>query len=220
MTPRSWREARRYVLPALVAGTALLLARRREAWVAFGVAGVVAGFFRDPERQLVAAPEVVYAAADGVVDAVDAAATDPWVPGEDAVRISTFLSLHNVHVNRSPVEGQITATEASKGGYAPAFLGRSQANARNRLAIDGKIGRVVVVQISGMVARKISCWVLPEDSVTAGQRIGLIHFGSRTDVLLPAGSVDVLVRPGDRVRSGITPLARHHEKKGTTCGST
>lgn len=222
MTPLSWREARRYVMPALVVGGVLSLARRREAWLAYGAAGFAAWFFRDPERHLQAAPDVVYAAADGVVADVDHMARDPWIAeGEgDAVRISTFLSLYNVHVNRSPVAGHVEAVEEIKGGFAPAFLSRSHTNHQNRLAMDGNAGRVVVVQIAGLVARKIGCWVRPRDIVTAGQRIGLIHFGSRTDVILPAGHAEVLVAPGDRVQAGTTPLARYHAKKGTSCGST
>lgn len=220
MTPRSWREARRYVLPTLAVAAALLSARRREAWLAFGAAGSFAWFFRDPERQTMPDPDVVYAAADGVVAEVDPAARDPWVCEGDAVRISTFLSVHNVHVNRSPVAGQVEAVEKTGGSFAPAFLVRSGANHKNRVAMDGKAGRVVVVQIAGMVARKISCWVQPRDTVTAGQRIGLIHFGSRTDVLLPADSTEALVAPGDRVRAGVTPLARYHSNEGVSCERT
>ncbi len=220
MTRRSWLAARRYVLSALIVGGALTLFRRREAWWAFGAAGSVAWFFRDPQRQLCPDPDAVCAAADGVVTEVDPAATDPWGPGRDAVRVTTFLTLRDVHVNRSPVTGQVAAVEEVKGGFAPAFLGRSRTNRQNRVAMDGEAGRVVVVQIAGMVARAISCWIQPRDQVTVGQRIGLIHFGSRTDVILPAGSADVLVAPGDRVRAGVTPLARYHATRGTPCGSS
>lgn len=219
MTARSWREARRYVLPTLAVGAALLSARRREAWLAFGAAGSLAWFFRDPERHTVAEPDTVYAAADGVVAEVETAASDPWVCEGDVVRISTFLSVYNVHVNRSPVAGRVRTVEQTGGGYAPAFLGRSSANHKNRVAMDGRAGRVVVVQIAGIVARKISCWVRPLDTLAAGQRIGLIHFGSRTDVLLPADSAEALVAPGDRVRAGVTPLARYPANEGVSCGS-
>lgn len=220
MTRRSWREARRYVLGALIVGGALLLARRRSGWVAVGAAAAAALFFRDPERRLVPDPDIVYAAADGVVAGAVSLVSDPWMPGGEAARISTFLSLHNVHVNRSPVHGRIVDREEIRGGYAPALLGRSEANYRNRLAIDGPAGRVVVVQIAGTIARKIACWVQPGDDVSAGQRIGLIHFGSRTDVLLPVGRTQVLVAAGDRVRAGITPLARYRGTGGRVCESS
>lgn len=220
MTRPNWQEARRYVLPALTAGYALLLARRRAAWLAFAAAASVAWFFRDPDRPLSAEPDVVYAAADGVVANVDHAADDPWVPGERGLRVSTFLALYNVHVNRSPVAGQIVAVQPVTGSFAPALLSRSRTNHKYRLILETNAGRVVVEQIAGMIARKISCWVQPLEQVTAGQRIGLIHFGSRTDVILPAGSAEVFVRPGDHVRAGVTPLARYRAEQGDSCGSS
>jgi len=160
-------------------------------------------------------PEVVYAAADGVVTDVEEA-HEPWIPGSEAIRISTFLSIHNVHVNRSPVEGNVTKMEEIPGGFLPAFLGGSKGNYQNRLAIDGPKGRAVVAQIAGAVARRISRWVEIGDGVTTGQRIGLIHFGSRTDVLLPAGRANPLVSPGDLVRAGSTPLARYRKEEGAS----
>lgn len=208
MTRQSWNEAKRYVLTPLFAGALLLALGRRSGWLGVLAAAVAALFFRDPERPLVPEPGVVYAAADGAVTGVEKV-RDPWLPGGEAVRISTFLSLHDVHVNRSPVSGRVVGVEEVKGGFFPALFERSGENHRNRIAIDGEFGRVVVVQISGMIARRIACWVGAGDRLRAGQRIGLIHFGSRTDVLLPAGSAEVLVRPGERVRAGATPLARY-----------
>ncbi|MDQ3913325.1 MAG: phosphatidylserine decarboxylase [Actinomycetota bacterium] len=214
MSRRSWSVARRYVLGPLVLGAALLIAgRRRSGLSALGTAGAIAAFFRDPERPLDPEPGVVYAAADGFVTEVEEA-HEPWIPASEAIRISTFLSIHNVHVNRSPVEGSIAKMEEIPGRFVPAFLGGAKdENRQNRLAIDGARGRAVVVQIAGMVARRISPWVEIGEGVETGQRIGLIHFGSRTDVLLPVGSAEPLVRPGDRVRAGQTPLARY---KGET----
>ncbi len=216
ITQRSWQTARRYVLVPLLLGVGLLLAgRRRSGLLATGTAGAILLFFRDPERPLDPEPDVVYAAADGIVTDVEDA-HEPWIPGEEALRISTFLSIHNVHVNRSPVQGSITKMEEVAGGFLPAFLGGSKGNYQNRLAIDGPQGRTVVAQIAGAVARRISRWVEVGDSVAAGQRIGLIHFGSRTDVLLPAGSADPLVSPGDLVRAGKTPLARYRKGESTS----
>jgi phosphatidylserine decarboxylase len=210
---RSWQVARRYVLVPLSLGVALLLSGRRSGLFGIGAAGAILMFFRDPERPLDPDPSVVYAAADGFVTDVEEA-HEPWIPGGDALRISTFLSIHNVHVNRSPVEGSITKMEEVAGKFVPAFLGGSKdENHQNRIAIDGPKGRAVVVQIAGMVARKISRWVELGERVAVGQRIGLIHFGSRTDVLLPTGSADPLVRPGDRVRAGVTPLARYRKEE-------
>jgi phosphatidylserine decarboxylase len=216
ITRRSWLIARRYVLVPLFLGAVLLSTGRRSGLLAIGAAGAILMFFRDPERLLDPDPDVVYAAADGFVTDVEEA-HESWIPGSDALRISTFLSIHNVHVNRSPVEGSVTKMEEVAGKFVPAFLGGSkEENHQNRIAIDGPKGRAVVVQIAGMVARKISRWVEIGEHVAAGQRIGLIHFGSRTDVLLPMGSADPLVRPGDRVRAGVTPLARYRKGEGTS----
>ena len=212
---RTWLIARRYVLAPLFLGVVLLSRGRRSGLLALGVAGAILMFFRDPERPLDPDPNVVYSAADGFVTDVEEA-HEAWIPGGDALRISTFLSIHNVHVNRSPVEGSVTKMEEIAGKFVPAFLGGSKdQNHQNRIAIEGPKGRAVVVQIAGMVARKISRWVDAGERIAAGQRIGLIHFGSRTDVLLPTGSADPLVRPGDRVRAGVTPLARYHKEEGT-----
>lgn len=214
ITRRSWQVARRYVVGPLLLGVALLLVgRRRIGLLTLGTAGAIFAFFRDPERHLDPDPEVVYAAADGFVTEVEDA-HEPWISGGEALRISTFLSIHNVHVNRSPVEGSITKMEKVPGRFIPAFLGGAkEENHQNRIAIDGPKGRAVVVQVAGMVARRISPWVEIGENVEAGQRIGLIHFGSRTDVLLPMGSVEALVKAGDRVLAGKTPVARYRREK-------
>lgn len=205
----SWQTARPYVLVPGTLGTGLVLARRRRLGLPLlALSGAIAAFFRDPDRTTPHDPDVVYAAADGVVRGVDEAIEDPWLPDGPSVRISVFLSLLNVHVNRSPVAGKITAIDEIDGGFAPAFADRSEVNYRHRVGIDGSHGPVVLVLIAGLVARRISRWIDVRDVVEAGQRISLIHFGSRTDVLLPGASVDVLVRPGDKVRAGVTPLAR------------
>jgi phosphatidylserine decarboxylase len=204
-----WREAVRYVLPSGAVTAGLLATGRRTGWLALGVTGLFALFFRDPERRVGTDPALVYAAADGVVTAVEESVADDWMPDQRGLRITTFLNLHNVHINRSPVTGVVTQVQAIPGGFAPALFARAGTNSRRRWAIDGAVGRVVVIQVAGLLARKISGWVAPGERVAAGQRIGMIHLGSRTAVLLPDGSVEVLVRPGERVRAGLTPLARY-----------
>jgi phosphatidylserine decarboxylase len=203
---RALREARRYVAWAAAADLLVALAGRRAGWMSAATALASLLFFRDPERELEPEDGTVYASADGVIVGVDRT-TDPWMEDE-ALRVSTFLSIHNVHVIRSPATGHVVADEEIGGGYAPAFLGRSERNLRKRLAIDGSSGRVVVVQIAGMLARKITSWTDLGAGVTAGQRVGLIHLGSRTEVLLPPDRYEALVRPGQRVRAGVTPIAR------------
>jgi phosphatidylserine decarboxylase len=212
MTRRGWEAARPYVLVPLYLWIVLLLAGRRSGWLGvLGAVGMLA-FFRDPERETDRRSDVLYAAADGLVREVDEV-EDPAMPGGKAGRISTFLSLHNVHVNRSPVGGTVEGVEEIGGGYYPALFRRSEENRRNRISLSGAYGPVLVVQKAGSIARRISTWVEAGDRVKAGGRLGLIHLGSRTDVLFPAGVAEPLVRPGDKVRAGLTPLARYRKPR-------
>ncbi|MFN2555280.1 MAG: phosphatidylserine decarboxylase [Nitriliruptorales bacterium] len=198
----------------LAVGVVLLPMSRRGAAAAFATAGIVLAFFRDPERRLEPDPGIVYAAADGRITAVESVPA-PWNDEDEALRIATYLSLRDVHVNRSPVQGRVTGIEERAGSFSPAFLDTAgSSNRQNRISIDGPSRRAVVVQVAGILARRISRWVEVGDSVEAGQRIGLIHFGSRTDVVLPASAAVPLVRRGDRVRAGVTPLARYHDRQG------
>ena len=208
MTRRSLREARRYVLAALAAEVALAPLRLLNGRLVLAVAVACAVFFRDPSRHAPRAPDTLYAPADGVVVDVDTVA-DPWLPGGDALRISTFLAIYDVHVNRSPSAGRIALAEETPGGFWPAFLGRARSNHRKRLAIDDGARRVVLVQFAGMLARRISSWAWLGDRVERGERIALIHLGSRADVLVPAADARPLVEVGRRVRAGVTPIARY-----------
>jgi phosphatidylserine decarboxylase len=208
ISARSWQIARAYVVPPLAVGVALAAAGRRAAILPLACATGLLMFFRDPERPLDPDPDLVYAASDGLVTDVGQATSD-WLPSPDVVRISTFLSLHNVHVTRSPVAGEIIARKEVEGRLTPAlFASAARENRQSRISIDAPGGRVGVVLVAGAVARRISSWVDVGARVAAGDRLGLIHFGSRTDVLLPATGTTPLVRRGDRVRGGITPIAR------------
>ena len=208
ISTRSWRVARRYALPPLVTGGVLAAVRSRVALVPLGCAAGVLLFFRDPERSVLPDPALVYAPADGVVTDVARGSAD-WVPIRDAVTISTFLSLHNVHVTRSPTAGGVASRDELDGRLSPALSPASSAhNRQTRFAIDGPRGRVGVVLVAGALARRITAWVDVGEQVRAGTRLGLIHFGSRVDVILPADRYEPLVRRGTRVRAGQTPVAR------------
>lgn len=210
MSWRSLREAQRYVLWALVAEVILLPWGLGRGRLLLGTSLICLLFFRDPQRELSRDPDVIYAPADGVVVGVDTA-HEKWLNGGNALRISTFLSLHDVHINRSPAAGRIVEAETVGGGHAPAFLRRAGHNHRKRLAIDDGDRRVVVVQIAGALARRISSWAWLGDRVGAGDRIALIHFGSRAEVLVPVNDARAVARAGQRVRAGLTPLARYVE---------
>ena len=159
-------------------------------------------FFRDPERRIPTGEGLVVSPADGRV--VDVAADADAAPG----RIAIFLSLFNVHVNRSPVAGQVRSVTYRSGSFRPAYEGvASKVNERNDLDLDGPGGRFGVSQIAGIVARRIRCFKKPGDPVARGERIGYIAFGSRTELTLPPGA-RILVSVGQKVRGGESVVAR------------
>jgi len=171
-------------------------------------------FFRDPPRPYPQDDQFIYAAADGTIMAVDRVEED-WFIGGPANRIVTFLSILNVHVNRSPVAGEVARLQWKPGTFVNALnFEKSEMNERNMVAINGPHGKVTVVQIAGMVARRIVCWAGEGESLRAGQKFGMMKFSSRTDVLAPHGTVEVLVKPGQQVRSGVTPIARYTNATG------
>jgi phosphatidylserine decarboxylase len=161
-------------------------------------------FFRDPERTIPSDSAAIVSPADGRVMEVVEEARGAH-PGR---RISIFLSIFDVHVNRAPVDGRITAIEYRKGRFYAAMRGRaSEENEQNAFHVSSEHGEVVFKQIAGWIARRILCWKAVGDSVTRGERVGMIRFGSRTDIWLPE-PVDILVRPGQHVAGGSSILAR------------
>jgi phosphatidylserine decarboxylase len=187
--------------PAVIAAGLALLGRRKAAlpFVAASLASL--GFFRDPER---AAPDVAHAVlspADGRVTGVDEA-VDPFVG--PSVRVSIFLSPLDVHVNRAPIAGMVVNTAYTRGRFLAAYDPQAgDVNERCALNLQGDTARVTVVQIAGIAARRIVCRVGTGDKLQAGERFGLIRFGSRTDCYMPRGT-DVKVQVGDRVTGGVT----------------
>lgn len=204
---RAWQEGLPFILAA--AGASAALARKSPILSLGSAAFALActAFFRDPERVVTAASNDVISAADGVVMAVDRIIEPWWIQGE-ADRIAVFLSVLDVHVNRWPVKGRFAGVKRVPGRYAPAFL-HGENNCKDLLAIDGPHGRVTLAQISGILARRSVQWSEVGDTFEAGERLGMIRFGSRTDIYVPAGSVEILVKVGDRVRAGETPIARY-----------
>ncbi len=176
--------------------------------VAMAAAGCCAAFFRDPVRQSVSERDVVYAPADGSIIGLDWVER-PWYLERPAHRVSVFLSLFDVHVNRSPAAGRIVAVRDLGGGFAPAMsFQRSHGNRRREIALETERGPLLLVQVAGVLARRIVGWVGQGEEVVAGQKLGMITFGSRTDLLIPVGSGAPVVMPGERVLGGQTPVAR------------
>lgn len=168
------------------------------------LAAFMAFFFRDPERAAPTTPRAILAPADGKVMAVGPVADDPFVGPAQAVSI--FLSPLDVHVNRSPLAGLVVGVEYRPGAKLAAYRAEaSEQNERTSISIQGDGARVVVRQIAGVLARRIVCRVQPGDRLASGQRFGLIKFGSRTDLIVPA-TARLQVQAGDRVRGGETVM--------------
>jgi phosphatidylserine decarboxylase len=189
--------------PAAVAAVLALLGRRRLALPFAAAALASLGFFRDPERPVPVGVGTVLSPADGRVTAVEEV-HDHFVG--PARRVSIFLSPFDVHVNRAPISGLVTDTAYTRGRFVAAYnFDAGEVNERCTIHIQGDTARVTVVQIAGVVARRIVCRVAAGDKLDAGQRIGMIRFGSRTDCYMPRAS-HVRVTPGDRVVGGVSVL--------------
>jgi phosphatidylserine decarboxylase len=167
------------------------------AWALFA-----AYFFRDPERPLPQDLKSIYSPGDGRVLSIESEGDG----SELTIRI--FLSIFNVHLQRAPCAGTITDAEYIKGSFRAAMVPEAKGNERCviRLTPDGHEGTLVVEQIAGFIARRIECWKGEGDHVAAGERYGMIHFGSQVSLTLPLRT-KVLVAVGDRVTAGITPIA-------------
>jgi phosphatidylserine decarboxylase len=190
-------------IPAAIAA-GLALGGRRALAVPFAAASLASlGFFRDPDRESPAIPGAVLSPADGKVMSVEQV-DDPFVG--PSVRVATFLSPLDVHVNRSPIPGLVVGVTYSRGRFLAAYQPEAgKVNERCAINLQGDSTRITVVQIAGVVARRIVCRVGPGDKLAAGERFGLIRFGSRTDCYMPRGT-RVVVQPGDRVTGGVTVL--------------
>ena len=209
--PPAWATIRPglpYVAGLAAAGVPLWAWWRAAGLAALGAAGACALFFRDPVRRWPTDPSLLYAPADGVVIGVDRIER-PWFLERPAWRIAVFLTVLDVHVNRSPAAGRIVHRRDLGGGFAPALdFRRSHRNRRREIALETERGPLVVVQVAGLLARRIVGWVDVGARVGAGQKLGMICFGSRTDLLVPVDRGEPSVAAGRRVLAGQTPIAR------------
>ena len=222
------------VVPFLLGAWLLLLVAGGLAWLigapataAMGTAaavGLVATasllfFFRDPERTTPKEDTAIVAGADGRVMSIRTMRDDRFLKTR-VVRISTFLSLFDVHVNRAPTAGRIALLQYSPGHRFLAFQEKaSDLNQHSSILIEGPHTRCLVKQIVGRIARRVVHWLSLGQQVQKGERIGMMKFGSRLDMFLPDSEVDVLVKPGDRVRAGETVVARvKNRDAGTPAG--
>ena len=184
------------------------------AWVLVGVTIWVASFFRDPVRTTPRGGKLVISPADGLVTMIAKVPPPPELKGADGLgdpdytRVSIFMSVFDVHINRAPIAGRVTRIAYVPGKFVNADLDKaSEDNERQHFLIEGEDGlRIGFTQIAGLVARRILSFVRQGDAVDAGQRIGLIRFGSRVDVYLPAGTAPRVLL-GQRAIAGETVLA-------------
>ena len=209
-------EGRKFVAIFTAITLVLFLIWDLLGWVGVGLTIWCYYFFRDPQRVSPQGDSLVLSPADGIVSLIEPAVppSELGLPDTPLTRVSVFMSVFNCHINRAPVAGEITAVSYRPGKFFNASLDKASSdNERNSLVIRRDDGRdIVVVQIAGLVARRIVCFVKPSDRVMSGERFGLIRFGSRLDVYLPQG-VDPLVRVGQTMIAGETILADLKEQK-------
>jgi phosphatidylserine decarboxylase len=202
--------------PLILAGVVLVFLGLMGGWpwlAGLGVlsAGFFVYFFRDPEREIPLEPGVIVSPADGLVVQVDEVPEPEFLQGA-ARRVAIFMNVFDVHVNRSPVAAVVTAMRHRAGEYKAAS--RRDAASRNEqqaLVLENEAGRrILVVQIAGLLARRIIPFVKPGQHLARGERLGMICFGSRVDLYLPADG-DIRVKVGDRVKAGSSIIGRWHE---------
>jgi phosphatidylserine decarboxylase len=192
-------------LPAVIAVVLGLLGFWVLAAVFLALTLFMLFFFRDPHRVPPEGDGLILSAADGRVTRIEQT--------DEGKLVSVFLSPLDVHINRSPITGTITAISYKQGRKMPATRDEaSLLNERNSLVIAGDNLTVTCTQIAGILARRIVCWPKVGDRLLQGQKFGLIKFGSRTDIAMPSG-VEIAVKIGDRVKGGETVIAKLHNGK-------
>jgi len=199
--------------PLILTGAALTIIAALSGWMLTGsvlalATLAIAAFFRDPQRRVPTGEGLVVAPADGKVVSIADVAGDSRFAGA-VTRISIFLSPLDVHINRVPVAGTIEEVRYQPGKYLPAYRDEaSERNEQNALkVVDPQKHLLGIVQIAGVLARRIVCWVKPGDILGRGDRFGLIMFGSRTDLYLPPGC-KLEISEGQRVKGGETIVGR------------
>ena len=208
-------EGRKFVVVAAALCLVFALAGWETiAWPMAGITLWVAAFFRDPVRTTPKGEGLIIAPADGMVTMIANVLPPTELGGEDGLaavpvtRVSIFMSVFDVHINRAPIAGRIARVVYIAGKFLNADLDKaSEENERQHILVEGQDGvRVGFTQIAGLVARRIVPWVKPGDFVATGQRVGLIRFGSRVDVYLPAGTTPRVLL-GQRTIAGETVIA-------------
>lgn len=212
LTRHGWREMLIGCIALAVIAAGLGILYRPLALLVLPLFVWLFAFFRDPERPLPDQQDAMVSPADGQVSDITRLEHDPLIGGP-AVRVGIFLSVFNVHVNRSPCDGRVLAVQYKKGRFINAMRhgAASEQNESNTIVLaepDGHRPIVVVKQIVGLIARRIVCTVIPEDRLRRGQRIGMIKFGSRTELTIAQWlEPQITVRVGQSVRGAADVIA-------------
>jgi phosphatidylserine decarboxylase len=174
--------------------------------------GLVVWFFRNPRRRIPDDPAAVVSPADGLVDSIQELEDDEFI-GEPAVRISIFLSIFNVHINRVPVSCRVLGLKHRRGRFLDARRPESSTQNEQLAIYLEQIGdvprRMIIRQITGLIARRIVCWLRPHDELAIGEQLGMIKFGSRTELIVPRRGFEIGVKVGDTVQAGSSVLGRY-----------
>ena len=208
----AWRVGFPYYAPLLLVGAVIIAFTWHTVYWIPGAVALLAGvfalfFFRDPHRRIPTDPDAIVSPADGTVVGIEDFAETPHYPGP-CRRIAIFLSVFNVHVNRAPVDCTVNDVVYKRGKYVNAMRGdSSELNESNTFLLEGAQGAMTVRQISGAVARRIVSLPAPGEKLSKGDRIGMIKFGSRTELYLPPDT-QVCVKIKDKVKGGSTIVAR------------
>jgi phosphatidylserine decarboxylase len=204
----AWREVPPIILSLISLILLTLLTRKR--WLTLlpvVLLSWVFYFFRDPDRiPASTSPEFIIAPADGRVTDVEPV-DEPYFIQGPARRVSVFMSIFDVHVQHSPYQGEVQFLRYQSGSFTPAFLKNTHSNESNLIGLKTSRGPLAIKQIAGILARRIVCWADIGDELVTGQRLGLIRFGSRVDLLLPPEAV-ALVGVGQQVYGGQTIIAK------------
>jgi len=193
------------------------------SFVMFSVIAFIMQFFRDPNRKIPHNNGLIVAPADGKIlkGKIDRVQTvhyeDPLMeyilsPGGKGILISTFMSPFDVHVNRAPISGKIVKTQHYSGKFKIAMRNVLTENEKNLIVIDSEYGKVGVIQIAGFVARRIVQYVEVGDQVKTGDRLGMIRFGSRVDLIIPSENTELMVTEGEKPTAGETVIAQMYKQ--------
>ena len=163
-------------------------------------------FFRNPKRNIPQEAGLILSPADGKILSIDEVYEDKYVK-QKTVRVTIFLSIFNVHINRAPLRGEVKYRYYRQGKFIPAFKSHaSEINEKNFIGIEGSGFRILVCQVTGFIARRINCWVNEGHHLSAGDYLGVIRFGSANELFLPSAS-NIMVKKGDSVKAGETVIA-------------